>query len=137
MSEVKQKPVPRPAPESAPYWAAARERRLSIPKCEDCSGYWFPPSRTCPHCLSGNVTFSDVSGRGKVYSFVTFHRVYHPAFEGETPYVVALIELEEGPRLLSNIVGVAPEDVRCESAVEVVFEDVGEATIPKFRLRKG
>jgi uncharacterized OB-fold protein len=81
------------------------------------------------------VTFADVSGRGKVYSFVTFHRVYHPGFEGDVPYVVALIELEEGPRLLSNVIGVAPEDVRCEMPVEVVFEDVGEATIPKFRPR--
>lgn len=135
MTEVKQKPVPRPAPESAPYWAAARERRLSLPKCEDCEGNWFPPSRTCPHCLSPHVTFADVSGRGKVYSFVTFHRVYHPAFEGDVPYVVALIELEEGPRLLSNVIGVAHEDVRCEMQVEVVFEDVGEATVPKFRPR--
>lgn len=135
MSEVRQKPVPRPAPESAPYWAAARERRLALPTCEDCSGQWFPPSRTCPHCLSGRVSFTDVSGRGKVYSFVTFHRVYHPAFEGDVPYVVALIELEEGPRLLSNIVGVGPEDVRCEMPVEVTFEDVGEAVIPKFRPR--
>jgi uncharacterized OB-fold protein len=67
------------------------------------------------------VSFTDVSGRGKVYSFVTFHRVYHPAFEGDVPYVVALIELEEGPRLLSNIVDVAPEDVRCEMPVEVTF----------------
>ena len=135
MFEVKQKPVPRPAPESAPYWAAARERRLSLPKCEDCEGNWFPPSRTCPHCLPARVTFADVSGRGKVYSFVTFHRVYHPGFEGDVPYVVALIELEEGPRLLSNVIGVAHEDVRCEMPVEVVFEDVGEAKIPKFRPR--
>lgn len=135
MSEPAAKPTPRPAPESVPYWAAAREKRLSLPQCESCEQYWFPPSRTCPHCLSAQVHFSDVSGRGKVFSFVTFHRVYHPGFAGDVPYVVALIELEEGPRLLSNVVGVAPDDVRCEMPVEVVFEDVGDATIPKFRPR--
>lgn len=137
MPAVKYKPVPRPAPESVPYWEAAREHRLALPKCEDCGHRWFPPSRTCPHCLSAQVAFADVSGRGNVYSFVTFHRVYHPAFEDEVPYVVALIELEEGPRLLSNIVDIARDDVRCEMPVEVVFEDVGETTIPKFRPRAG
>ena len=74
-----------------------------------------------------------VSGRGKVFSFVTFHRVYHPAFEGEVPYVVALIELEEGPRLLSNVVGIPVDQVRCEMPVKVVFDDVAsDVTVPKF-----
>ena len=64
---------------------------------------------------------------------MTFHRVYHPAFESEVPYVVALIELEEGPRLISNLVGIAPEDVRCEMPVRVVFDDVEDGvSIPKF-----
>jgi hypothetical protein len=67
---------------SAPYWAAARERRLALPTCEDFSGQWFPPSCTCPHCLSARVFFTDVSGQGTVYSFVTFHRVYHPGIRG-------------------------------------------------------
>ena len=75
-----------------------------------------------------------MSGRGKVYSFVTFHRVYHPAFAGEVPYVVAIVELEEGPRLLSNIVGVTPDAVVCEMPVQVVFDDVAtDVSVPKFR----
>jgi uncharacterized OB-fold protein len=74
-----------------------------------------------------------VSGRGKVFSFVTFHRVYHPAFAGEVPYAVALVELDEGPRLLSNIVGVKPDAVACEMPVRVVFDDVATGvSIPKF-----
>jgi Predicted nucleic-acid-binding protein containing a Zn-ribbon len=74
-----------------------------------------------------------VSGRGKVFSFVTFHRVYHPAFEQEVPYVVALVELEEGPRLLTNIVGIAPDKVACEMPVKVVFDDVADGvSVPKF-----
>lgn len=129
------KPVPRPAPESKPYWEAAREHRLSIPRCESCEKYWFPPSRSCPHCLSAQFTFTDVCGRGKIFSFVTFHRIYNPAFAQEVPYVVALVELEEGPRLLSNIVGASPDEVRCEMKVEVVFDDVSEdVSVPKFRI---
>ena len=128
------KPVPRPAPESIPYWEAARQHRLSLPRCEDCEQHWFPPSRSCPHCLSANFTFQDVSGHGKVYSFVTFHRPYHPAFTEEVPYVVALVELDEGPRLLTNILGIAPEEVRCDMPVVVTYDDVdNEHSIPKFR----
>ena len=134
MTETPRKPKPRPAPASLPYWQAAKEHRLALPKCEDCSQFWFPPSRTCPHCLSTNVSFQNVSGRGKVFSFVTFHRVYRPAFAEDVPYVVALVELEEGPRVLSNILGVTHEDVRCEMPVEVVFDDYDEeVSIPKFR----
>jgi len=128
------KPKPRPAPESLPYWKAAHEHRLSIPKCESCEQFWFPPSNACRHCLSPNFHFEDVSGRGKVFSFVTFHRVYRPAFEQEVPYVVALVELEEGPRLLTNILGISHEDVRCDMPVEVVFDDVDDDTsVPKFK----
>ena len=127
------KPEPRPAPESIPYWEAAKQHRLELPQCEACSGYWFPPSRTCPHCLSADVRWTQVSGRGKVFSFVIYDRVYHPAFEGEVPYVVALIELDEGPRLISNVVGFAAADVRCEMRVKIVFDDMpGGASVPKF-----
>jgi hypothetical protein len=112
------KPVPRPAPESIPYWEAAKQHRLSL----------------LPNCLSANFSFQDVSGRGKVYSFVTFHRPYHPAFTEEVPYVVALVELDEGPRLLTNILGIAPEEVRCDMPVVVTYDDVdNEHSIPKFR----
>ncbi len=125
MSDRARKPVPKPAPESVPYWEAAKRHRLELPKCNACGKFWFPPSQSCPHCLAADFAFKPVSGRGKVYSFVTFHRVYHPAFAGEVPYVVALVELEEGPRLLSNIVGVKPDAVACEMPVKVVFDDVG------------
>jgi len=127
------KPVPHPAPESVPYWKAAKEHKLELPRCNACSQFWFPPSQSCPHCLAADFAFVQVSGRGKVFSFVTFHRVYHPAFEREVPYVVALVELEEGPRLLTNIVGTAPDKVACDMPVKVVFDDVGDGiSVPKF-----
>jgi uncharacterized OB-fold protein len=130
---TKPKPVPRPAPESKPYWEAAKQHRLELPRCNACGKFWFPPSASCPHCLAADFAFEPVSGRGKVFSFVTFHRVYHPAFEQEVPYVVALVELEEGPRLLTNIVGVSPDKVSCEMPVKVIFDDVAEGVaVPKF-----
>lgn len=127
------KPEPRPAPESVPYWEAAKAHRLELPQCTACEKHWFPPSRTCPHCLSPDFKWSEVSGLGKVFSFVTYDRVYHPSFETEVPYVVALIELDEGPRLISNMVGIPPGDVRCDMKVKVVFDDMPEgASVPKF-----
>jgi uncharacterized OB-fold protein len=127
------KPLPRPAPESVPFWDAAKNHRLELPRCNACGNFWFPPSRSCPHCLASDFTWTPVSGRGTVFSFVVFHRVYHPAYEGEVPYVVALIALEEGPRMLSNIVGIAPDKVRCDIPVKVVFDDVADGvTLPKF-----
>lgn len=132
-AEKPQKPLPRPAPESVPYWEAAANHRLELPRCKVCGKYWFPPSRSCPHCLATDFAWTPVSGRGKVFSFVVFHRVYHPAWEGEVPYVVALIELDEGPRLLSNVVGIPVDDVRCEMPVKVVFDDVAPGVaLPKF-----
>jgi uncharacterized OB-fold protein len=134
MAETAKRPLPRPAPESVPYWEAARRHRLELPRCDSCDGFWFPPSASCPHCLSAEFTWTPVSGRGKVFSFVTFHRVYHPAFQAEVPYVVALIALEEGARLLSNIVGLDPDEVRCDMPVEVVFVDVADGVaLPKFK----
>jgi uncharacterized OB-fold protein len=133
MSELRQKPTPRPSPETIPYWEAAKQHRFEIPRCNACGKFWFPPSQACPHCLAADFVFVPVSGRGKVFSFVTFHRVYHPAFATEVPYVVALVELEEGPRLLTNIVGVKHEDVVCEMPVKVVFDDVADGvSVPKF-----
>ena len=132
-SEKPKKPVPRPAPESVPYWKAAKRHKLAIPHCKSCGHYWFPPSQRCTNCLSADMEWAEVSGRGKVYSFVTFHRVFHPAFEEEVPYVVALVELEEGPRMLTNVIGIPPEEVRCEMKVKVTFDDVTpDATVPKF-----
>ena len=133
MPDTVKKPAPRPSPESAPYWKAAREHRLEIQHCDSCDQFWFPPSQSCPHCLASNFTWMPVSGRGKVFSFVTYHRVYHPAFAKEVPYVVALIELDEGPRLLTNSVGVPPQQVACDMPVQVTFDDYDEGVaVPKF-----
>jgi uncharacterized OB-fold protein len=127
------KPLPHPAPESEPFWAAAKDHKLVIQKCNACGNHWFPPSEHCPECLSADNAWVEMSGKGRVFSFVTYQRLYNKGWEGEIPYVVALIELEEGPRLLSNLTGIAPEDVTCDMPVKVVFDDVTpDVTLPKF-----
>jgi uncharacterized protein len=128
------KPQPTPSAESAPFWAGATERKLLLPQCNNCGQFWFPPSRRCPHCLSAEFEWQESSGQGRIYSFVVFHRVYHPAFEADVPYAVAIVELDEGPRLIANIIGTPPGDIRCDMRVRVVFEDRGEQTIPQFAV---
>ena len=128
------KPQPKPSPESAPFWEGAKAHKLLLPRCNACGRFWFPPSRRCVHCLSSDFAWAESEGQGRIYSFVVFHRVYHPAFESDVPYTVAIVELDEGPRVLANIVGISPDDVRCDMRVRVVFEDRGDMTIPQFRI---
>ncbi len=133
MADVYLKPVPRPAPESEPFWAAVRDHKLTLQRCGACGKFWFPPSRYCAHCLDGDHSWEEVSGTGRVFSFVTYQRLYHKGWEGELPYVVAVIALDEGPRILSALTGIDAADVKCDMAVKVVFEDItADATLPKF-----
>jgi hypothetical protein len=128
------KPLPVASAESQPFWEGCRQHKLLVQRCEQCHGYWFPPATLCPHCLSPKWAWTEASGGGKVYTFVVFQRAYHPGFKGEIPYCVALIQLDEGPRMLSNVVG-DPKDVQCDARVQVLFDDVTEqVSLPKFQL---
>ena len=127
------KPLPHPSPETLPFWQAAKSHRLLLPLCNVCGRFWFPPTQRCAHCLASDFVWRDSKGAGRVYSFVVYHRVYHPGFENEVPYVVAVVELDEGPRLITNIVGVSPDKVLCDMRVKVVFDDSETGVpIPKF-----
>jgi uncharacterized OB-fold protein len=129
-------PKPRPAldPDSAPYWEACREHRLIVQRCGQCGKTRFPPGPTCPGCGATDHDWIASSGRGRVFSWIVVrHPVPAEVYAGDVPYVVALIELEEGVRLVSNVIGCVPEDVRANMPVTVVFDDVGEVPLPKFR----
>lgn len=127
------KPVPHPSPETLPFWEAARAHRLLLPLCNACGKFWFPPTQRCAHCLSADFVWQEAKGAGRIYSFVVYHRVYHPGFESEVPYVVAIVELDEGPRLVTNIVGLKPDEVRCDMRVKAIFDDSSAGiSIPKF-----
>ncbi len=127
------KPLPQPTPETKPFWDGAKKHELWVQRCKDCRKSYFYPRPFCPRCFSWNVEWSKTSGKGKLYSFVINHRP-PPNFQG--PYVIAVVELDEGARMMTNLVGVdpSPDKIRCDMPVEVVFEDVTETiTLPKFR----
>jgi hypothetical protein len=120
----------------APFFEAARQRRLVIQRCRGCGTLRFPARDGCSRCLSRESEWTPVSGRGAVFSYAVMHQVYHPGFADAVPYAVVVVELEEGARLVSNVVDCALRDLRIGMPVEVVFEDVAPGvTLPKFRPR--
>jgi uncharacterized OB-fold protein len=133
MPEYK-KPIPVPSAEAQPYWDGLRDRKLLMPRCDACGKYWFPPSLLCPHCNATKWTWASTSGHGRIFSYVVYHRVYHPGFADEVPYAVAVIELDEGPRMISNVIGIVPDKLVCDMRVEVVYQPITETiTLPKFK----
>ena len=132
-----EKPLPGITEDGAPYWAACREGRLEVQRCSRCEHLRFPPAVLCPKCLAEEHAWVPLSGRGKIYSFIIVHRPQHPAFFADAPYNVAIVELEEGIRLHTNVVDCTNEELRIDLSVEVVFEKVDdEVTLPKFRPRR-
>ena len=128
------RPLPVPDEVTEPYWAAAREGRLTAPRCTSCGALFFPPRPRCPTCLADEVAWETLSGRGVVHTFTVVRQAPHPAFADDVPYVIAVIEADEGIHLMSNVVGCHPDDVRVGAPVEVVFDAVTpEVTLPRFR----
>lgn len=129
------RPVPAPDEVTAPYWDAAREHRLVAPRCRSC-GYWsWPPEERCQRCGSGDREWVELSGRGRVFSFVVDHRNMVPGFEGA--YVVALVVPEEvtddSIRLATNLPGTDPAEVRIGMPVAVTFQEVAPGVVlPQF-----
>jgi len=127
-------PVPSANADSQPYWAAAREDRLVLQKCSDCGAYRFYPRYLCPDCWSENADWVDVSGRGTVHSFTIVARAPLPAFREKVPYVVAIIDLAEGPRMITNIVGDDALGVAIGDPVAVTFETRADGfKLPQFQ----
>ena len=136
MAETKpsRKPLPRIDEESRGYWEALARHELYFQRCRDCGTKRFYPRALCPACLSSATEWVRASGRGTVYSFTVTYQNQAPGFREELPYVLAIVELDEGVRMMTNVIGGAPDAVRVGMAVEVVFEDVtAEVTLAKFR----
>lgn len=122
-----------PTGDEAPYWAAAAEDRLELPFCLQCQRHYWPAADRCVHCLSTEVTWRACSGMGTLYSYVVYHHAYSEALAQEVPYNVAIVELAEGPRLVTRIVGLAPGDLRVGLRVQVAFETLRGVRAPVFR----
>jgi len=128
-----QHPEPIVNADSAPYWEAANEERLVIQKCQDCGHLFFLPSHLCPSCWSDKKDWVDAKGTGTVHSFSIIRRAPMPAFNDDVPYVVALIDLSEGPRMMANVIGDGALEVEIGSPVTVCFEKRGDAKVPQFQ----
>jgi uncharacterized OB-fold protein len=128
------RPLPVPDSDSRPYWEAAARHEFQLPYCVPCQRYFFIPRVLCPHCRSEQVEWRRASGNGVIYSYTVSRRPAGPAFADRVPYVVALIDLEEGPRMMSNVVTDDADAVRIGQRVRVEFEDAGELSLPVFRI---
>lgn len=129
---------PRPTPESSgygePFWAAARDHRLVLQHCPRCERLQHFPRPWCTACLHDALDYVDASGLGTVYSCTVVRRHPNPVFAARVPYVLALIDLDEGVRIMSNVVDCDPATVTVGQRVEVCFEDLDDAhTVPLFR----
>ena len=137
MTEHAGKNVPRPTPESQPFWDGCRNGELLLQRCTDCGEYQFYPRMMCCHCNSDALAWVRASGHGTVGSYTVVRRPVSQAYAADTPYVVALIVLAEGPTMMSNVIACDPADVAIGMPVEVTFEQWSEqTTIPKFRPRR-
>lgn len=128
------RPIPAITPEMAPFWDAAHRHELVAQRCVDCGAFRFPAREVCSRCLSRRVEWRRVSGRGRVFSVAIMHQANHPWFAARAPYAVVVVELEEGVRMLSSLVGREPGAIEIGMPVEVTFEDVSpEISLPVFR----
>ena len=128
------KPLPHVDEENRWFWEACARHELVLQKCAGCAAIRFYPRALCPACLSTETQYVRTSGRGTVYTFTVTHQNQAPGFRDGLPYVMAYVELDEGPRILTNIVQTPPDEVTIGMPVEVVFEDIDETlAIPKFQ----
>jgi uncharacterized OB-fold protein len=128
-------PLPQPTPLSQPHWDGCREGKLRVQRCEHCRTHVFIPQPVCPRCLGTQLAWVDSSGLGTVYSYTVVHRPQRPEFA--VPYVVAIVELDEGFHMLTNLVDCEPGDVEVGMPVVVRFQRMSDAiTLPFFAPRR-
>ena len=130
----KEYPIPGPSAhlDNVGFWEGVNRHELVLERCKQCGTWLHPPRPMCPKCHSLEKEWVPSTGKGTIYSWVTYRESPHPGFKA--PYSVVLVELEEGVRLVSNMVDIKPEEVSIGMPVEVVFDDVAEGiTLPKFR----
>ncbi|HET9884165.1 MAG TPA: OB-fold domain-containing protein [Candidatus Binatia bacterium] len=132
-----QKPLPTITSEARPFWEGAAKQQLLMQCCLDCSAYIWTPRPSCFECGSENIQWQKLSGRGEVYSFTVIRQVVgraaSQAFEKDIPYVIAWIDLDEGPRMITNVIGCPDENVTLGMKVSVVFEQQSaDIWLPKF-----
>ena len=135
--KLSKKPLPEVTPVNQPFWDGAKAGKLMMQKCANCSTWVFPPRPVCGDCASEKLDWVEVSGKGKIFCFTIIREVVGTALRGfgpDIPYVTAWVDLDDGPRLCSNVIGCPIEQVKIDMPVVTVFEDTGDGiTLPKFK----
>lgn len=132
------KPLPRPNEDSIVYWKGCKDHKLLMQQCQACRHVRFYPRIVCPACGRTETAWIEASGKAKVYSYTTVYRAPSAAFKDDVPYVLALVDLDEGPRMMTNLVDCDTVPLSVGMSVSVVFDDVSdEISLPKFRPVKG
>lgn len=127
------KPLPEPDEQSRPFWEAAMRGELLLMKCGGCGAFRLPARQHCDECLSDEFSWEPAAGTGVVRTFGIMHQRYHPGFVAEIPYNVTIVELDEGPQLPANLVGIANDEIRVGMRVRVEWERHSDVALPKFR----
>lgn len=128
---AEQVPLPEVTPLTAPYWEGLTAGELRFQRCGDCRNAWLPAREECPKCLSDTVSWEPAAGRGRIVSWVVYHQAVHPAFADRVPYTVAVVELEEGPRLISGV-DASDDALAIELPVTLSIIDESGVHIPRF-----
>lgn len=126
-------PLPTVTPLTEPYWSGLSDGELRYQRCRPCGHAWLPAREECPRCLADDWEWTPAGGRGRIVSWVVYHQAFHPAFAERLPYNVAVVELDEGPRLITNILAAEP-DLAIERPVVLQIEQESGVSIPRFRL---
>ncbi|MBI4283567.1 MAG: Zn-ribbon domain-containing OB-fold protein [Chloroflexi bacterium] len=117
-----------------PFWEAAKRHELVLPRCRKCGNFHFYPRHACPVCLSPELEYAPVSGKGRLYSFTVVRQPANPVFNDDVPYIYAVVQLNEGPMMVSNLVECRIEAAKVDMPVTAVFDDVTpEWTLVKFK----
>lgn len=136
MSADYEKPLPEVTDENRMFWEGCQAGELRLQACMNC-GHIRHLSPACPQCLGFEHEWVAGSGKGTIYSWIVVHQRYNRAFEEELPYNVTIIELDEGPRLITALVGIENDEIKAGTRVEVVFEKISDdITLPKFKMTK-
>ena len=129
-----EKPLPVPTPTSRPFWDALRQHKLRLQRCADCNEYIHYPRSRCPYCLGENLTWQDIEGNATLYTYTIARRPTAPQFQDEVPQKIAVVELDEGPRLTTTLVNVDEDAIQVGMRLRPVFEDQrgGEVTLLRY-----
>jgi uncharacterized OB-fold protein len=136
MTTERPKPMPRPENRglTAPFWEAATRHELVCQRCRQCANWIFYPREQCPTCFSKDLEYAPVSGKGRVFAYTIVYQPANQAFEPDAPYCYAIVQLDEGVRMPTNIVDCPLDEISVDMPVTVVFDDVSpEWTLVKFR----